>query len=256
MKFDSDIGKLARLMAESIAGTSRRNAILSEMRIQPGDTIIDVGCGAGHLLPHLAKAVGGSGTIYGLDPTTDQMEQAKKRCEDFQNIIFIEEHADKSDLQDESCDSATSTQALEYIPNVDAALDEITRIIKPGGAFVNISILWDHFKFFGADEKLNDKVHEAFRAHCSHQMLPMELPGKLAHRGFSMIRDKSLAYLITKRDENSPARYTEAVMANFALTQGMTEAEVSDWKSQLEAAEQQGRFGFTSFPVLTVGYLN
>ena len=45
-------------------------------------------------------------------------------------------------------------------------------------------------------------------------------------------------------------------MANFALTQGMTEAEVSDWKSQLEAAEQQGRFGFTSFPVLTVGYLN
>ena len=256
MKFDSDIGKLQRLMAESIAGTSRRNAVLSEMRIQPGDTIIDVGCGAGHLLPHLAKAVGGSGIIYGLDPNTDQMEQAKTRCKDFQNIIFIEENADKSDLQDESCDSATSTQALEYIPNVDAALDEITRIIKPGGAFVNISILWDHFKFFGADKQLNDKVHDAFRAHCSHQMLPMELPGKLAHRGFSMIRDKSLAFLITKRDENSPARYTEAIMANFALTQGMTEAEVSDWKSQLEAAEQQGRFGFTSFPVLTVGYLN
>lgn len=256
MKFDSDIGKLQRLMAESIAGTSRRNAILSEMRIQPGDTIIDVGCGAGHLLPHLAKAVGGSGTIYGLDPNTDQMEQAKKQCEDFQNIIFIEENADKSDLQDESCDSATSTQALEYIPNVDAALDEITRVMKTGGAFVNISILWDHFKFFGADKKLNDKVHEAFRAHCSHQMLPMELPGKLAHRGFGRIRDKSLAFVITKRDENSPARYTEAVMANFALTQGMTEAEVSDWKSQLEAAEQQGRFGFTIFPVLTVAYLN
>ena len=256
MKFDSDIGKLQRLMAESIAGTSRRNAILSEVRIQPGDTIIDVGCGAGHLLPHLAKAVGGSGTIYGLDPNTDQMEQKKKRCEGFQNIIFLEENADKSDLQDESCDSATSTQALEYIPNVDAALDEITRVMKTGGAFVNISILWDHFKFFGADKKLNDKVHEAFRAHCSHQMLPMELPGKLAHRGFGRIRDKSLAFVITKRDENSPARYTEAVMANFALTQGVTEAEVSDWKSQLEAAEQQGRFGFTSFPVLTVAYLN
>ena len=128
--------------------------------------------------------------------------------------------------------------------------------MKTGGAFVNISILWDHFKFFGADKKLNDKVHEAFRAHCSHQMLPMELPGKLAHRGFSRISDKSLAFVITKRDANSPARYTEAVMANFALTQGITEAEVSDWKSQLEAAEQQGRFGFTSFPVLTVAYLN
>ena len=60
------------------------------------------------------------------------------------------------------------------------------------------------------------KFMKLLRALCSHQMLPMELPGKLAHRGFSMIRDKSLAFLITKRDENSPARYTEAVMANFA----------------------------------------
>ena len=40
--FDSDLGKLQRLMAESIAGTTRRNAILSELQIEPGDTIIDV----------------------------------------------------------------------------------------------------------------------------------------------------------------------------------------------------------------------
>ena len=194
--------------------------------------------------------------VYGLDPNKDQIEQAKKRCEDFQNISLVAENADKSHLPDENCNSATSTQSLEYILNVDAALDEITCIIRPGGAFVNISILWDHFKFFSADKKLNDKVHEAFRAHCSHQMLPMELPGKLAHRGFSQIKDKSLAFLITKRDQNSPARYTEIVMANFALTQGMTEAEISDWKSQLETAEKNGRFGFTSFPVLTAAYLH
>ena len=159
-------------------------------------------------------------------------------------------------MPNDCCDSATSTQALEYIPDVDSALDEITRVLKPGGAFVNVSILWDHFKFYGADEKLNEKVHDAFKAHCSHQMLPMELPGKLERRGFKNVKDKSLAFVITRRDGNSPARYTEAVMANFALTQGVSEEEVSDWKSQLEAAEQQGRFGFSSFPVLTSGYLS
>ena len=146
-------------------------------------------------------------------------------------------------MQSDCCNSATSTQALEYIPDVDLALDEITRVLKPGGAFVNVSILWDHFKFYGADEKLNEKVHDAFKAHCNHQMLPMELPGKLERRGFRNIKDKSLAFVITRRDGNSPARYTEEIMANFALTQGMSEEEVSDWKSQLEKAEQQGRFG-------------
>ena len=69
------------------------------------------------------------------------------------------------------------------------------------------------------------------------------------------IKDKSLAFVITRRDGNSPARYSEAVMANFALTQGVSQEEVSDWKSQLEKAEQQGRFGFTSFPVMTSAYL-
>ena len=253
--FDSDLGKLQRLMAESIAGTTRRNAILSELQIKSGDTIIDVGCGAGHLLTLLAKAVGNKGTIYGLDPSRAQLEQANQRCSEFENITLIERNADETQLEIDSCHSVTSTQALEYIPDVNSALDEITRILKPGGAFVNISILWDYFKFYGADQRLNEKIHDAFRAHCSHQMLPMELPGKLERRGFKNVKDKSLAFVITRRDDNSPALYTEAVMANFALTQGISEEEVSDWKSQLKKAEARGRFGFTSFPVITSAYL-
>jgi hypothetical protein len=84
----------------------------------------------------------------------------------------------------------------------------------------------------------------------------MELPGKLERRGFENIKDRSLAFVITRRNDNSPARYSEAVMANFALTQGLSAEEISDWKSQLERAEQQGRFGFTSFPVLTSASLS
>ena len=208
------------------------------------------------MLPHLAKAVGDSGTIYGLDPSITQIDQAGKRCSEFENIKLIERNVDDSQLQSNCCHSATSTQALEYVPDVDTGLDEITRILKPGGAFVNVSILWEHFKFYGAEQKLNEKIHEAFIAHCSHQMLPMELPGKLKRRGFRNIKDEALAFVITRRDKNSPANYSEAVMANFALTQGVSEVEVSDWKSQLERAEQQGRFGFTSFPVLTSAFLN
>ena len=253
--FDSDLGKLQRLMAESIAGTTRRNAILNALPTQANDTIIDVGCGAGYLLPHLAKAVGVAGTIYGLDPSKTQLDQASKRCSEFENIRLIKRNAYDSQLQSDCCHSATSTQALEYIPDVDISLDEITRILKPGGAFVNVSILWDHFKFYGAEHGLNGKIHDAFRAHCSHQMLPMELPGKLERRGFKNVKDKSLAFVITRRDDNSPALYTEAVMANFALTQGISEEEVSDWRSQLKKAEVRGRFGFTSFPVITSAYL-
>ncbi|MGC6454767.1 MAG: methyltransferase domain-containing protein [Candidatus Puniceispirillaceae bacterium] len=256
MKFDNDVARLQRLMAASIAGIGRRKAILDALTITPGDRIIDIGCGAGQLLGHLAKAVGESGKVIGLDPSADQLAQAKIGCSEFANISFLEKGADDTGLTDNSCDAATSTQALEYIPDVDAALSEIRRILKLGASFVNISILWDHFRFHGAEESLNNTMHDAFRAHCSHQMLPMELPGKLGRLGFTHIKDTSLAFVITRRDRNSPALYTETVMANFALSQGVEAKDVEEWRAQLARAEKEGRFGFASFPVLTTAYLS
>ena len=53
------------------------------------------------------------------------------------------------------------------------------------------------------------------------------------------------------RNANTPAFYLEQLMAGFALGQGVAEADVTTWREQLAAAEAEGRFGFTSFPVLT-----
>ena len=255
MEFMNDLGKLQRLMASSSAGVSRRQAILENLPINAGDKIIDVGCGGGHLLEHLAKAVGEKGHIYGVDPSEDQIVQARGRCSEFENVTFFNSYANDIQLDQNWCNSVTSTQTFEYIKDIDAALHEATRVLVPGGAFVNVSILWDHFKFFGAEEALNNRIHEAFRAHCSHQMLPMELPGKLTQLGFRNIRNKSLAFVITQRDEISPARYTEETMAFFALSQGISKTDVMDWRAQLSKAEKNGQFGFTSFPVLTIAFL-
>ena len=75
---------ISTLLLETLAAKS--SIVLTQ--IQAGNTIIDVGCGAGHLLTHLAKAVGDSGTIYGLDPSKAQLDQARKRCSEFENINF------------------------------------------------------------------------------------------------------------------------------------------------------------------------
>ena len=110
------------------------------------------------------------------------------------------------------------------------------------------------FRFHGAEEKLNNLIHDAFRAHCYHQMLPLEL-GILKALGFQYITNKSLAFLITRRDQNSAARHLETMVASFAISQGISTSEVEDWRGQLADAEACGRFGFKSYPVLTSAYL-
>ena len=255
MEFTNDIGKTQRRMAASSAGIARRKAIMDNLSLNSKSRIIDIGCGGGHLLELLAKALGSSGVIYGLDPSKEQISQASTLCREYENVRLLHSSATEIDLEDASCDIVTSTQTLEYIPDVDAALSESTRILKGYGEFLNISVLWDHFRFYGAEEKLNDKMHDIFRGHCSHQMLPMELPGKLTNLGYKNIKHQSLAFMITTRDEDSPARYTEEVMSAFALRQGINTGEVNDWRDQLRIAELEGRFGFTSYPVLTSAVL-
>ena len=255
MEFKNDIGRTQRLMASSSAGISRRKAIMDNLTLNSESRIIDIGCGGGHLLELIAKALGPSGAVYGLDPSEEQIAQASNRCKVYENVRLLHSSATKIELEDASFDTVTSTQTLEYIPDVDAALSECTRILKSYGEFLNVSILWDHFRFYGAEEKLNEKIHDAFRAHCSHQMLPMELPGKLTSLGYKNIKHQSLAFMITSRDRNSPARYTEEVMSAFALRQGIDTGDVTVWRDQLKIAENEGRFGFASYPVLTKAVL-
>ena len=94
-------------------------------------------------------------------------------------------------------------------------------------------------------------MHDVFKEHCSHQMVPTFLNGKLKNLGFKDIKTTELAYVFTKRDENSFAKYAETLIANFALGKGVEQEKVTEWRRQIKEAEENGSFCFTSIPVLT-----
>jgi len=86
-------------------------------------------------------------------------------------------------------------------------------------------------------------------------MVPTFLNGRLKNLGFKDIKTSELAYIFTKRDENSFAKYAEALIATFALSKGVEEEKVKEWKRQIKEAEDKGTFCFTSIPVLTEAHL-
>ncbi|MDG2356423.1 MAG: methyltransferase domain-containing protein [Paracoccaceae bacterium] len=255
MKFNRELSIIQQKMATSSAGVNRRQAALKALNLETGQTVLDVGCGGGHLLEDISLAVGEKGLVYGLDPSEVQIKSAQSRCKKLKNVKLICNSASKIDLTTKSCDSVASIQTLEYIKNLDSTLEEITRVLKNNSMFINVSVLWDHFKFHGPENKLNNLMHEAFKSHCFHQMIPMVLGGKLKNLGFKNIKNHELSFLITKRHKNSPAVYAEMILSKHALKQGISEEKVLDWQKQLEKAEKNKTYGFTSFPVLTVSYL-
>ena len=255
MKFDNETSIIQQKIANGYAGVSRRLAIMNSLDLEIGHKVIDIGCGGGHLVQEISLSVGKNGKSIGIDPSKDQLDAANNRCENLKNIELICCSADDIKIENNFCDRVTSTQTLEYIEDVDTSLNELKRISKKNSKFVNVSILWDYFRFYGPEKKLNDLIHEAFRAHCFHQMLPLDLVGKLSNLGYKNIQSENLSYLITNRDENSPAIFYEKMLAKFAISQGVSESKVNDWQNQLNKSENIKKFGFTSFPVLTSAYL-
>ena len=161
--------------------------------------------------------------------------------------------ADKIDLDSSSCDAVTFTQTLEYIDDVDPEIRESTRLSKSGSKFVNVSTLWDYFGFHGPEKSLNAKMHDVIRGQ-KHPMLPTQLNGILEKFGYKNIRTKDISFYITTRDEYSFPKFHELNMVRAELQNGISEDEVKKWQDQLNQAEQDGTFAFTSFAILTSAY--
>ena len=251
MDFNSGMGAVQRIMAQTQEGVGRRKATFEALCITVGQHVLDLGCGGGHLLRDLALSVGSKGRAVGLDPSEPQINAAKELCKELDNVEFSQDSATELSFADDAFDSVASIQVLEYIPDVDAALAEVQRVLKAGGRFVSVSVLWDHWRFHGPEPKLNDQMHEAFKAHCSHQMLPLQMPDKLARHGFVGAQCTPIGFMNNSLHHNSFAWLASSLLSHFAEKQGIPKADVERWREQLDQAGEDGRFGFVSMPVLT-----
>ena len=251
MDFSGDVGAWQRRVAEGPEGAVRRMATFEALSPRPGGAFLDLGCGGGLLARDLAIAVGAGGRAVALDPSADQLSAAKAACAGLPQAEFVEAGGAGMPFDDGAFDGVGSIQVLEYIEDVDAPLREVRRVTKRGGKTALVSVLWDHFQFHGAEPVLSAKMMDAWRAHCPHQMLPLELPARLRGAGFGEASRRPLPLFNGALHENSAGFWLLKLVALFARAQGVSADEVEAWRDQLERADAEGRFAFVSMPMLT-----
>ena len=115
------------------ADRHRRTAV-EALRLRPGDTVVDMGCGTGLNFPYLQEAVGSTGRIVGVDLTDAMLERAQARADrsGWQNIELVE--ADLADyVFPPDVDAALATFALEMVPEYDAVVCRAADALPPRG---------------------------------------------------------------------------------------------------------------------------
>lgn len=105
--------------------------------IKPGDVVVDLGSGAGNDVFIARKETGETGKVIGIDFTPAMIEKARQNAEKlgYHNVEFREGDIEKMPLSAELADVIVSNCVLNLVPNKAAVINEIKRVLKPGGHF-------------------------------------------------------------------------------------------------------------------------
>jgi arsenite methyltransferase len=117
---------------QSFAGVG--NPFRAEV-IRAGDTVLDIGAGAGTDTLIAARLVGPEGKVYALDITPAMVRKLRKLVmqHGITNVEAIEGNAEAVPLPDASVDVVTSNGMLNLVPDKRKAVAEIFRVLRPGG---------------------------------------------------------------------------------------------------------------------------
>lgn len=104
----------------------------------PGEAVLDVACGTGVLAVAAAEAVGPAGRVLGVDLADAMVQASRQRAQDIGlgHATFERMDAERLNVPDASFDLALCSLGLMYLPDPDAALVELHRVLRPGGRVV------------------------------------------------------------------------------------------------------------------------
>jgi arsenite methyltransferase len=130
--YPEELAAVPDAAVESFAGVAN----LWELgRLEPGERVLDLGCGAGTDTLVAAQMVGPEGRVTGIDMTPETLAKARWAADLLraENVQLVEAEAERLPFPDASFDVVISNGVIDPVPDKDAVFAEIFRVLRPGG---------------------------------------------------------------------------------------------------------------------------
>ena len=122
-----------------------------------------------HLDERGDQQVGPTGSLVGIDASPHTLVLARHRTQGHDNVELHLADATALPVPDAVFDAALSVQVLEYVADVDAALAELQRVLRPGGRLVVWDVDWATVSLHSSDAARTERVLRAFDRHLAHR---------------------------------------------------------------------------------------
>ncbi|NKB61885.1 MAG: methyltransferase domain-containing protein [Gammaproteobacteria bacterium] len=200
-----NINKAADLNRSYIAPEIARQRLrtIEALDIKSGEHILDIGCGTGFLTYEMALIVGDEGRIQAIDISDPMIDHTLDRCRDLSQVSAKVGDVCNLNFEDNSFDAITCTQVLLYVENIDDALAEMHRVLKPGGRIAVLETDWRGVVMSSNYPEITETIMKTWDKTVASPNLPPRLSKLLKQKAFKAIRTEAIPLLNTSFSKNS-----------------------------------------------------
>lgn len=234
----------------------QRAVVARALALEPGQAVLDIGCGPALLLRALALTVGAEGRACGLDQSEPMLEAARRRCDDLSQVAFERGDAAKLPFPDDGFDAVVTTQVYEYVPDIPGALAEVRRVLRPGGRLVVLDTDYESLVVHTEDPARLARIVDAWDEHFVHRGLPRTLGAHMRAAGFRLRERLAIPMFNPEHHKNAFSWHLTKMIAGFSAgRRDCTKEDASGWLAELDALGREGRYFFSLNRYLFVGDL-
>jgi len=244
-KFDAEGVKRLERMYGSPAIVEQRARTRAALAVQAGERGLDIGCGPGFLLCELAAQ---AGSLVGIDASADMVDAARRRIEEngfSKSIQTIVGDASRLDLPSASFDFATAVQVYLYVADIERALAEAARVLKPGGRLVIVDTDWESCVWLTSDAERNRRMLDGWARQFAQPHLPPALPRLLAGAGFKVEAVETFTVLNLRYQPDSFSAGVIEMLPSIVSRLGIDPTEAAAWAAELRSRAAEGDYFFS-----------
>jgi SAM-dependent methyltransferase len=245
LQFDEELGKQLDAMYRRRDVIRRRQLVMSALDVQPGEDVVDVGCGPGFCLTELAERAGAAGSVTGIDSASAMLAAAAKRAERHDNVSFHQADATSLPVPDSAFDALLSVQVLEYVPDIDSAIAEFHRVLRPGGRAVIWDVDWATVSWQSGDDERMRAMLDAWDTHLAHRSVPRTLAPSLRAGGFDNVIAEGHAFTTIDLDPETYGGSLIDVITQYVAKQGTDPDGLRAWRAEQKQLAADGEFYFS-----------
>ncbi|MBA2955921.1 methyltransferase domain-containing protein [Nocardioides sp. CGMCC 1.13656] len=209
--------------------------------VDAGETCVDVGSGTGTMTRRLAQLVGPTGQVLGIEPNAEMRRVAADRAASAGvAATFQEGLATALPLPDASVDVVWCERVLQHLPDAQAALHEMARVLRPGGRALVLDSDHESRVQSDIDPAVGRAMLEAFMRQVANPRAARSIPRQAITAGLTVDPDVGSTALVAPQHQLMSSHLARLAAEQAVADGTITREQADEALAALTTAARQG----------------